>query len=378
MGNMISYVKENMNTFDVMPFVELDSLVFSWLSYLNFPNVLKKLRTWEGIELRDIYRAENFEEMLAGVKCPAETMELLCACVASPRYRNVRVMNYEQELSDEKNMQFAAITLKVGPEQYYIAYRGTDSTIIGWKEDLQLSLDEPIPSQVRAVNYLYKAAQALEGTFLLGGHSKGGNLAVYAAARAKQSVQARIERIYSHDGPGFNREEIESEGFRRIRDRISKTIPQSSLVGLFFEAECEYRIIESKGISGVVQHFPFYWQVEGAKLCEAQELADDAKIIYRAMNKWLKQNTLEEREEFIEETFGILENTGVKSFDELLANFSRYLPQIREQIRNMKPETRKFLLHTLRNLAKDSAKSVPEIFFEELEEHRNVFEHNKS
>lgn len=351
MENMLSYVKENMKTFEEEPFSEVDSLVLSWLSYLSFPESVIK-RKKKKITIRDFFLAEHFEDMVYGVLSPQDTVSLLAAVAASPRFRDMALLDYEHFLDHETSTQFAAVTFQIQPEFYYVAYRGTDGTFIGWKEDLDLTLSAPIMAQSMAKAYMEQFVEKHPtGLFLVGGHSKGGNLAVYASAKAPEEVQERILRIYSHDGPGFVTSELQTKGFKRIRNKITKTIPQSSLIGLAFEQECDYKIVRSNAVS-IMQHNPFTWEVQDGAFQLREELTPDAKHIYKRFNTWLSQFNEEERKTFIDAVFEILEETGVTDFAELGSDLKSSLPVMTKKFMSLDKEKRDFLLATIKNLGK--------------------------
>lgn len=355
---MVFYAKTILDPFAQRPFTEVDSLILSWLSYLRFPAQFRTLATETGMYMRDLLCAEYFDEMLDGVNSPDKTLELLKAVGTSPRFRGIRLFCFEQEIDHDSSTQFAAITYEIAPETYYIAFRGTDSTLIGWKEDMQLALSGPIRSQEKACQYLQDLAERFPGTYLTGGHSKGGNLAVYAAAKCRKEIRPRIARVYSHDGPGFLPETLDDAGFREIRERIHKTIPQSSLIGMIFEQECAYHIIKSWE-TGVAQHNPFSWQIVNGSFLYLDELTANAKLAYTSINRWISHMTQEDREKFIRVIFEILEETGASSFHELGADLRKNIPIIVKKTASLDKATGKFLLHTLGLLVTDGAKSVP-------------------
>ena len=158
--------------------------------------------------------------------------------------------------------QFAAMTFDLPDGSSYIAFRGTDATIVGWKEDFNMAFQYPVPSQAEAADYLNEAARHCRGKLYVGGHSKGGNLAVYAAANCRPDVSARLARVFSHDGPGFLEQALQSEAFRQVLPKIEKTLPQSSMIGMLLEHQENYKIVKSSSIS-IWQHNPFSWEING-------------------------------------------------------------------------------------------------------------------
>lgn len=361
MDNIVTYAENFFKSFDERSFNEVDSLILSWLSYLRYPDEPQAISEWDGVCIRDIFHAEIFEQIMHNVWDPEKTLELLTAVVASPRFRNIKIFGYEHEIDFNSDKQFAAVTFQLSPMLYYVAYRGTDATFVGWKEDMNLALEKPVSSQLAAVEYLEKAASKLNGEFMTGGHSKGGNLAVYAAAKCSPEVQKRITAVYSHDGPGFQSSFLEDEAFKQIQPVIHKTLPQSSLIGMIFEQECKYRIVKSNEIS-LSQHNPFSWEIRDGEFRFMEELTPDAKLLYKSLNNWIAGLNTDEREQFINAVFEILDETNVSDFRELGANLQQNLPIIAKKIVFLDADTKKFFLKLISQFAVSGVKSVPELF----------------
>lgn len=211
MGNIISYVKENgFLTFDAMDFNEVDSLVLSQLSYLCFDSFIESVPKFD-ITFKNLAEKENRKELFKNIRTPKQNHRLLDAVAESERFGNIGIGIYVNEIEKEIEKQFSAVTFKLSSEKYYIAFRGTDKSLIGWKEDFNMSYLKNVPAQDSALCYFKSAAEELDGVFILGGHSKGGNLSVYAAANADEDEFLRIEKIYNHDGPGFRDDTLSQE-----------------------------------------------------------------------------------------------------------------------------------------------------------------------
>ena len=357
MENIIDYAKKNFKSFARDPFNDVDSVILSWISYLCLECVPALKRRQIGATFRDLFHAELFEKLMQNSLYPELGIELLTAVTASPRFRNIRLFAFESDFDAnfDNSTQFAALTYKINPNLCYIAYRGTDCTFIGWKEDFEMALSESTPSQELAADYLSRMAARFQGKLLIGGHSKGGNHAVYAAAHAAPDIQARIQAVYSHDGPGLKSNETQLPGFLAIKDRIHKTIPQSSLIGMIFDQECECSIVKSDQIS-VYQHNPFSWEVEGSSFVSKDKLTGDARRFNIKLNNWLAQLEEEDRRKFIDGIFSVLEQTNVVSFSDLRSNLKGNIPAIIRTLSDMDPEMQKFLFHTLKLLLKSASK----------------------
>lgn len=360
MKNMLNYADKLLDDFEKTPLNEIDCLIMSWISYLNFPSEFDNLRKTTGIKLKELFCKEHFENMVSGVQSPEDTIKLLTELSSSPRFRDIRMFNFSHELNSEKNIQFGAVAYQISADTIFIAFRGTDSTFTGWKEDFSLALAEPIPSQKKAIQYLEQVCNEFDGNIFVGGHSKGGNLAVYSSARCNEDIQSKIKTIYSFDGPGFSPEELEFEGYSNIRKRIEKFLPQSSLIGMFFEQECEYKIVKSNNI-GIAQHNPFSWILENNSFCYVDNFTADAKLIYESLNNWIFNLKEEDRRKFINTIFELLEETGASDFGELGKNLHQNIQIIAKKIISLDKDTRIFLINCLHSLATDGAKNVKEL-----------------
>ena len=358
MDNIITYAETCLDTFEQRPFGDVDSLILSCLAYLDIPAQLASARTWRGLRLAELYRAEHFDRLFSVTFAPQKTRQLLTALAASPRFRDIRVMGYTATLDALREKQFAAVTFRLAPKLSYIAFRGTDSTLVGWKEDFNMAFRTPVPAQQAARVYLTTAAVHCPGQMLLGGHSKGGNLAVYAAAFCTKRLQNRIGRVYSHDGPGFLPEVLESDGYAAIVDRIEKTLPQSSVVGMLLEQQELYKIVRSKSIS-LLQHDPFKWEVREGAFVSLENLTRDARHVDRTLTAWLRQMDHGERERLVEALFGILESTDLRTLDQLRADWQKAIPAVAREAAKLDQDTREFLLRMLKELAALSIKTLP-------------------
>ena len=347
MENIITYVKTDLKPFSEEPFHETDSLVLAWLSYLRFEEYVPAASEG-GCLLKELYMAEYFPKFLRENPIPEDSLELLNAVCASPRFRDIRVMTASASFEDDVNtVQFAAMTFRVADDLLYVAFRGTDTTFAGWREDFELALTEAIPAQQLAERYLTAAALRHRGSIIVGGHSKGGNLAVYAAANCPEKVQKRIGLVYSFDGPGFLRSELEKEGFRNIRGRISKVVPKGSLFGLLFSQECEYRVVQSTA-HGVDQHSPFTWVLSEGTLVGCGRVNMNAELVANKINNWIESLTQKDRRRFIDSVFGLVARTGAKTLDEFEAALPKNISSVLAAAAGLERDMQLFLLDTLR------------------------------
>ncbi len=354
--NFIKYVENTLETFDEKPFSEVDALVLSWLSYIDFPeNCIPD----EPVRLGDLYRAELFEQMFRTAVAYDETRALLFACAASPRFRDLGVSHYVSRLDPETLKQFSAVNFHISDGLRFVAFRGTDKFIVGWKEDLCLALADPVESQKSSVRYLTRCAKDFDGEIITGGHSKGGNLAIFSSALCDESIKNRISTIYSFDGPGFD-DEVNDELIDQISEKVIKIVPQSSLIGMIMEKRDDFRIVKSDG-RGFSQHQAFYWHITGdGEFDYTDELTYDSRILKVSLNKWISDMNYEERSRMVESLFELFNTTNAETLDDI--DFIKVIPEIKKNFDEMNPDARKILLNNIKNAVSESVKNIPKAF----------------
>ncbi len=361
MINITQYVKDELHTFDEKPFNPVDSLILAWMSYIKYPYSIVVPNSFNGIKIKDLYLAEHFDVMFKRVYDEPASREIFSYLACNPRYRNIEVKGYRVTFDKDEEKQFAAATFKLKEGLHYVSFRGTDATIVGWKEDFNMAYSYAVPAQVEAANYLNDVMKQIKGDILIGGHSKGGNLAVYAAINCDDKYKSRIKKIYSHDGPGFHKEVLESEDFLKIGDKIEKTVPQSSVFGMILESQENFNIVKSNKMS-FWQHNPFSWMIEGDDFVKVDSLAAGARYFDSTISDWMYSKTREERELFIDTLFEIIETTDAKTFKDISNQWSKNAPLIFNTAANVDDETKSFIKSTVVELIKTAFKNVPELF----------------
>ncbi len=320
-NNIITYVENEFRTFADLPLTEVDSLVLSQFSYLQFDGIVGGFEVeYRSVTVKDLFRAEYFRDLFPNNNSKEDNRDLFYAMAASPRFRDLKLKYYVNETDEEMEKQFSAVTIVLDEESVFLAFRGTDSTLVGWKEDFNMAYISPVPAQISARGYVERVAAEWSGDLFLGGHSKGGNLAVYSAMTVRETIQNRILAVYSHDGPGFNEAVIAASHYENIVDRVHKSLPQSSIVGMLLEQQEEYKVVESRTI-GILQHNPFSWIVENGSFHELEHLTKGAQKIDGALEKWLSGMSKEERGEFVETLFSILSAGEATTLSELNENW---------------------------------------------------------
>ena len=362
MANIIDYLCCGFESFADRPLGDVDSLILSWLSYYRLSEMARDARTMRGESLTDLYRTKAFEEITSITSDETKARYLMAALAASPRFEGMRVSNYVEELDEEREKQFSAMTFSFPCGITYVAFRGTDNTLVGWKEDFNLAFERELPSQREAKEYLERVAAETSGPLYAGGHSKGGNLALYAAMTCSDEVAERLAGAFSHDGPGFTPEMMASPTWEKRAHLVHKTIPNQSLIGMIFDQQDDCTVVESTE-SGIMQHDPFSWEIEGRAFKETAQLDRAAHHVDKSLNEWVAAMSRDEREEFVETLFSIFAAGGEKTFAELGENWTTTVPAMLDFVNKLPEDTRESFKTAVGGFFRELA---PEISFKSI------------
>lgn len=312
MSNILDYLAWRGDlSFYQDPFNSIDALILSCLSYVNFTGVVPA----KGNGLITIEEAsEKFftihspEELAQDKSFIRFAPDLLRAMAKTDRFKNSYLLNFVDDTDISRGIQFAAVEIDLPDETSFISFRGTDDTVVGWKEDFNLSF-MTVPSEMEAVRYLRSVTAGRQDKICMGGHSKGGHLAIFAATTADPAIASRIVHVYSFDGPGFNHEAMESELFRNVQPRITKVIPETSIIGRLLENSTEPIVVKSSEL-GIMQHDPLSWQIEGKEFETCMSTDKISDTFDETMTIWLGDMTFEDRKVFVDELFSVFEASG--------------------------------------------------------------------
>lgn len=365
MANIMDYLEWRGDlTLAASPFNEVDALLLAELSFINFEGLVPPPEIGRGVRLRDAaeeYFARNEgKEIDMGVLVPDKIPAMLCAMAGSKRFGNMLVNAFEERIDVELEQQFAAITVDLGDSSVYVAFRGTDDTLVGWKEDLNMGFLEEIPSQEQAVRYLKRIAKQYERKKLrVGGHSKGGNLAVYSAVKAAPEVQERILAVYNNDGPGFLYDLTATPEHQRIGDRIRTIVPQSSVVGRLMKHEQNVQIVHST-YEGLAQHDGFSWEVKGTKFVYLDEPSREGKLADETIDSWANELSAQQREALADALYEVLTATGAQTLSELNGEKLKSAVSMLKSYKNLDRETRRVLSEAVKLLLRLGTKNMLE------------------
>ena len=342
-------------------FNEVDNLLMAELCFLDFSGIVPAdfsapVSLPEAMQKYDAARPQE----TMGVLVPEQIPELGHKMAASRRFSDLTLCAYVSRTDEETQTQFSALTALLPDKTAYIAFRGTDDTIVGWKEDFNLAFLPVVPAQRMAAEYLAAAAAALPSHPLrVGGHSKGGNLAVYAAVFCGEAIQKQIRAVYNNDGPGFYASLLELPEHRRIAGKITTLLPESSVVGMLLEHEEAYQVVRSTQI-GLMQHDGFSWQVLGERFEHLTELAEGGRIMDQTLRSFLRELTEPQRAQFVDTLFDILTCTDASTLTDLKVGGLKTASAMVKALQKLDKPTRKALSDTLKLLVRSGARSVLE------------------
>lgn len=357
MSNLFDYLKWRGDlSLEQVPLNDIDSLILSRLSYLPFdgiaPSSLVSMITVAEAAEQILQREDPEEGLIMKMDLP-----FLQEIAESQRFAKLGLCGYTNQVDPDAEKQFAALVIRLLPGLSYVSYRGTDLSLAGWKEDFNMSFCTPVPAQIDAVRYLNDVADAVPGTLCVGGHSKGGNLAVYAASFCRPEVQDRVRFVHNHDGPGFDSSVLASDGYQRITQKIRTFIPQSSVVGMLLQHEEDYYVVRSSQV-GLMQHDPFSWEIQRDQFVYLDEVTDQSKFVDRMLKSWLTQLSPEQREQFVDTLFSILQETNATTLKELTLNWHRNAGIVLKSFREMDETMRQNLHHALGLLLEAAKENV--------------------
>lgn len=312
------------------PWSPVDSLILANLAYNDLG---AEAESGMGILLRELQ-----PQPAADTQHAQAWRELLQAAAAAVRYGSIRLHDYVNMVDEEREIQFSAVTANLPDGRSCICFRGTDNTIVGWREDFTMAFESPVPAQMEALTYLERISLRTVGDIIITGHSKGGNLAMYAAAHASPQAQERICSVYSFDGPGLDDTTAASEGYRRISSRVHSVIPQSSVVGLLMAYHPDYTVVRSSA-AGFQQHDAFTWQLIGPRFDELGEVDKGSRLMDETVHDWLRTASREQRRLFVDTLFDLLESTGAQTLNELKTDKLRSALAMLAASRKIDPET---------------------------------------
>lgn len=366
MANLSDYLDWRSDVpMDVDPFNEVDNLLLSYLAYVDYTDVVPMESLAQSVSITEVARRyfelHSDDDIMSSPELNKTSVYLLKKMVHTKRFGKVRLAAYRQRTDLNSSTQFAAISYLLPDKTCFAAYRGTDNSIVGWKEDFNLSLEKETQGQIYAKEYLDEVYAHKSKKLRVGGHSKGGNFAMYASAFCKLSIQKRILAVYSNDGPGFREKVVEAEGYKRIKDRIYSYIPEDSIVGILLEQKNKKQVIKTS-INGVMAHNPQNWEIERNHFVRGKGRSKGSIVFDKTIRRWIYDVNDERRKFFIDAVFGIMESTGATNLIDLIdpKEKAMTLGVIREALGAMSKEDQKVFWGLIRKFISSGTSSFVE------------------
>ena len=356
MPNINNYVAKYKNiSFRRRGLTPLDIMVVNELSYVALGEVVSEEFDFKkACRIKDIlyYYMEHENELKTNnILFPAKRVKLLKLMASSRRYADVQLCGCKEDIDYLKERQFCATVIKVPGIKTFISFRGTDDNVISWKEDFKMSYMSKIPAQKLACKYLEEALDNLGGSFILTGHSKGGNLAIYSAANTNEAFRGRIEGIYTYDAPGVHTSVLESKGYKAIRSKVVAYVPEDTVVGALLEKDVETVVVKSK-LFGVMQHMVYNWQIKGHDLQKLKSRTTGSILFERALKQWMCNYSEEELKIICDVAFDLFADINVISFMDFKDEFYKKVSDLIKAATAVDKKNSKLVVEALSDLIK--------------------------
>ena len=343
MSNIIDYAQGlNAYSFDKVFFKDLDVLALTEVAYLPFDQIITEGEiTLE--KLAQYYTTLNGEkgEILSVITTPR--IDLLRILGRSTRYGTIEAFDFINKIDSNIERQFSAITYRLEHEKYLVVFRGTDENLIGWKEDFHMTFMHEIPAQQSAHQYLEKRMIEYPGEYIVSGHSKGGNLAIYACSKLDEEKQNSVTGIYAFDAPGLHESLLESEGFLRIKDRIASYIPQDSMVSVLLEPPVNAKVVKSNAIL-LLQHDTFSWEVGQIDFVQIENQSQLSIHADKVISSWLDTMSNNEKQEFSDVIFDVFLESGINKFADITIDTPKKIINIVNNMTRLTSEQKKMTI----------------------------------
>lgn len=377
MANMMDYLDWRGDLpLEADGFNEVDNLLLAQIVYVDLDGIVPERDSGADIRLAEAseiyWKQHTKEEILARVSMTRAAPFVMKKMAKTKRFADIRLSRYVNDISDEEQSQFSVVCVTLQDESLYVAFSGTDNTIVGWRENFNMGYLSETPGQLKAVAYLNEIVGEQHRVVRVGGHSKGGNLSVYAAVKCDPQVQEKIIMVYSNDGPGFKKDMIESEAYQAMLPRIKTILPESSIVGMLLEHQEVYEVVRSSH-SGIQQHDATSWEVLGKSFVYVEHVAAESVMLDETMKAWIYQLDGKEREQIVEMIFSMLDEANIKTVDDFYRSKWKAVQELMKAKSKLPAETQKLFSKALKLLwtegNKTVRKSVKKAMQERLEEH---------
>ncbi|MBK0348904.1 DUF2974 domain-containing protein [Aerococcaceae bacterium zg-ZJ1578] len=333
MPNLFTYLKEYGNqSFEIEPINEIDYLLLNELIYLPFDDYLTETydvqTPYNLVELAESYDLNaKLHQVDNAMMATKNRYNLLMQVAQSSRYQQIGLANFQHNFNEDTEKQFCACTLVLPTNQLMVAYRGTDDTLIGWKEDFKLAYQETIPAQIDAAKYINRTLESTTLPVVITGHSKGGNLALYAGLSAIEDHAERLVTVYLFDSPGLTQAALQSPQYQALKPIIKRYIPEDAVVGQMMYHDVEPIIVKSNLIS-IFQHDIMNWQIQDNHVATTETTSDTSQLIDKTLKQWTEKHTNDELSQFFDYCFDLFNQTGTTTLNDISKDVLSYVKQL--------------------------------------------------
>ena len=346
MINFVEYIKYTSEPLSTENFTDVDALVLSQLAYMKYDKIK------DGTSFAEM--KDQLDDLVSGTRVEIKNRMMLSYLIQNPRFSSIRVTRYVNDFNWLAVKQLSAVTFVIDKRFVYVAFRGTDGTIVGWEEDLNMAFMDEVPAQAHAAEYLMEVAKKYWlSQLIVGGHSKGGNLAVYASMKQKPKTLKRIMKVYNFDGPEFKQDICDLPEYQALQPKVIKIVPESSIIGMLLERTDHFQIVKAEGAL-FFQHDLYNWTIEEntGDFVRLKELSKASTNIKSSLYDWLNKFTSGERQIIIDNLFDILNATECTTFNEFVKNWKNNSAKLKDQYENTDEATKELLKKSLVTLAK--------------------------
>lgn len=371
MANIMDYLDWRGDlTFEQSEFNEIDNLILSQLVYVDLEGIVAGPESKEKITVEDasriFFETHDEDEIMKRVSMTKNSMYVLKKMAETNRFKNAKLFGYVNDIDREEQSQFSVVCVLLEDKSIYVAFSGTDDSIIGWRENFNMGFLSETPGQLKAVEYLNSMIRIGQRQVRVGGHSKGGNLAVYASVKCRSYIKKKIIAVYSNDGPGFSHKMVNSEEYQEMLPKIKTILPESSIVGMLLEHEESFEVVKSSN-NGVMQHDAMSWELLGTGFLPADNLAIQSIVVDETVKNWIKQLDLKQREQLVETVFSMLEDLNIRTVDEFYHRKWKVIQEVMKAKSTLPPDTQELFSKAIKLFWKTGNDTVKQYVKEKME-----------
>ena len=342
MGNIFNYItKYADNTFDEMPFNEVDAVMLSAIAYVDFSKIVNNdnKEVEMGLALEKFINRTDIKKYSKKGFLNKDLFRMCKMIKDKIRYRNIMLKNYVYILTKEE--QFGAITMILPDKTKIIAYEGTDHNLVSWEEDFAMFYKYPVPADVDAIKYAKENISLFDKKVILLGHSKGGHLAMTATAFSPWYIRMKIDTAYNIDGPGFRAKELESRKYKMMEKKLEYIVPDYSFFGMLLRHRKKARVIKSFR-KDIYAHSMYNWEVQGTRFVD-EPLSTISRNLSRSIILWLEMHNDQEREAIVKDIFDYLRKSGISYIGDAVR--IKYAVNLIKNLDELDDETKMLIKH---------------------------------